>query len=88
MIAFHELPVLTCIWRVTLTPCVSPYVHGTLTSRKSPDGYNWYDAASALKTHFDPPESDMRYQPERVFWAFMTVKYLMDFDYGGYLRDP
>jgi dipeptidase len=83
VIEFNEDPALTCIWRAVLTPCISPYVPWYLGITKIPDGYNWSDPLEAQKTHFCPPAADDAYNSTRAFWAFMTVKYLTDFDYKG-----
>lgn len=83
VIVFSGDPALTCIWRAALTPCISPYVPWYLGISKAPRGYNWYDPDVAQATHFHPSASDRQYRPERAFWAFMTVKYLTDFDYKG-----
>ena len=83
IVQFNETPALTCIWRAALTPCVSPYVPWYLGITKAPYGYGWQDPRTAQATHFDPSESDVRYHPQRAFWAFKTLKYLTDFDYKG-----
>ncbi len=83
IIEFNEDLALTCIWRAVLTPCISPYTPWYLGILKIPDGYNWCDFIKAQETHFHPPVSDDQYNPARAFWAFMTVKYLTDFDYKG-----
>ena len=83
VIVFDREPALTCIWRAAPVPCVSPYVPWYLGISAAPEGYAWYDAETAQRTHFSPAESDFRYDPRRAYWAFQTLRYLTEFDYQG-----
>ena len=79
VVVFDPIPELTCIWRAAPVPCVSPYLPWHTGAGRAPEGYAWCDAESAQQTHFSPPESDFRYDPQRAYWLFQTLRYLTEF---------
>ena len=83
VVAFAETPALTRVLRASPLPCVSPYVPWYLGISAAPEGYAWYDPETAQQTHFHPAGDDFAYRPSRAFWAFQTVRYFTEFDYGG-----
>ena len=82
IVEFHEITDLTCMWRACPKPCLSPYVPWYLGNLAVPCGYEWTDPLIAQTTHFCPAEEELRYNPARAYWAFRTLQYLTEFDYG------
>lgn len=81
VVVFDENPALTCIWRSTIKPCISPYTPWYLGITAVPAGYSWLDPVVSQPTHFNPAPSELAYDPTRAHWSFRVLQYLTEFDY-------
>lgn len=82
IVEFSEISALTVIWRTQLAPCISPYVPIYLGALDVPENYHFHDAEISKQTHFSPSESEFRYNPHYAYWAFKTLQWMTELDYG------
>ena len=81
IVEFDEDPALTCILHAMLNPCTSPYVPWYLGISRAPGFYGLHSLETAQDTHFAPPEADMEYNSEKIYWTYRTLKRFADADY-------
>ncbi|MBR3127101.1 MAG: C69 family dipeptidase [Solobacterium sp.] len=82
IVLFDDDPRLTTIYRANPKPCVAPYIPWFMGISEVPEGYNWLDEDTAQKTHFRCTEKDFRYDPDRPYWAYQTLLYLVEANYA------
>ena len=78
---FAEIPELSIMWRAWEQPCTNPYVPFYFASPKVPESYHWMSAQEAHETHFDPPESDFRFNFETSYWKYRNLIWFTELDY-------
>jgi len=78
IVQFRENPDFTVVWWTPGRPCTNAYVPWYLGIEKVPDGYGWKDPVKAIKGHFEISASDLSYNPERAWWAFMDLQNSLD----------
>lgn len=83
VVVFHEIPALTCTWRASPKPCITPYVPWYLGNTAVPQGYSWLDPTLSQATHFMPAASELRIDFSRAYWSFRVLQYFTEFDYKG-----
>lgn len=79
---FGEDAASSCMWRAWLQPCTNPYVPFYLGALKAPADYSWMSWEEAKESHFAPAESDFEYNPGTAYWAFRSLIWLTEMDYG------
>lgn len=78
---FGETPELSIMWRAWQQPCTNPYVPFYFAAPQVPDDYHWLDAEEAQMTHFDPPESEFKFNYDTAYWKYRNMIWLTELDY-------
>lgn len=70
------------VWLSQRRPDAQAFIPWYLGIDKIPDGYAYGDHASALKQHFNPPETIHDVTSTHAFWACVTLAEKVDENYG------
>ena len=81
VIEFNDDVNLTCLWRASQKPCVSPYIPYYMGMNKVPKGYGWAGPLTAQVSHFFVDDNEFDYDPSKAYWAFRTLQYFTELNY-------
>jgi len=70
------------VWLSQRRPDSQAFIPWYLGINKIPNGYAYGDYQSALKQHFNPPETIHEVTPAHAFWAFVMLAEKVDQNYG------
>ena len=79
---FNDDIYLTRMYRAMPRPCCNPYTPWyPVALTRVPKGYEYLDVHSAKLAHFDVDKTEIKYDPSKAWFGFLTVQMISDMNW-------